>query len=173
MYVLLFFLKKKLFFEVREDIFTQSEIKIQIFFPYYFSFKTTISWTDKSCENHFHEFCCLVKNPKKKLVPEKKNEICVRTKTKYTKIRVPSFGPNEKPGTVKNVFIHFVRSDTANVLFIERKNNIGKAGLKVILNCGQSCWPAKQVIAWPRLIFDQSKCWNIAIKFYYKTLIYY
>ena len=34
----------------------------------------------------------------------------------------PSFGPNEKPETVKNVFIHiFVCSDTANILFIERK----------------------------------------------------
>lgn len=35
---------------------------------------------------------------------------------------VPSFGPNEKLETVKNVFIHIsVRSDTANILFIERK----------------------------------------------------
>ena len=35
---------------------------------------------------------------------------------------ISSFGPNEKPETVKNVFTHiFVRSDTANILFIERK----------------------------------------------------
>lgn len=66
-------------------------------------------------------FAVWLRIPRKNWFLKKKNEICVRTKTKYTKIRVPSFGPNEKPGTVKNVFIHFVRSDTANILFTERK----------------------------------------------------
>lgn len=70
-----------------EKTFLHSQKLKYIFFfsPISFPLKQLSHELTKSSENNFHEFCCLVKNPKKKLVPEKKNEICVRTKTKYTK----------------------------------------------------------------------------------------
>lgn len=74
--------QEKTFYEVREDIFTQSEIKIHIFFPISFPLKQLSHELTKSCENHFHEFCCLVKNPKKKLVPEKKKGNLCQNKNK-------------------------------------------------------------------------------------------
>ena len=85
MYVLLFFLKKNLFMRSKKTFLHSLKLKYIFFFPISFPLKQLSHELTKSCENHFHEFCCLVKNPKKKLVPEKKYEICVRTKTKYTK----------------------------------------------------------------------------------------
>ena len=98
------------------------KLKYIFFLPISFPLKQLSHELTKCCENHFHEFCCLVKNPKKKLVPEKKKMKSVSQQKQSTPKIVPSFGPNEKLATVKNVFIHiFVRSDTANILFIERK----------------------------------------------------
>lgn len=93
------------------------KLKYIFFFPISFPLKQLSHELTKSCENHFHEFCCLVKNPKKKLVPEKKMKSVSEQKQSTPKI-APSFGPNEKPETVKIVVIHiFVCSDNTNVLF--------------------------------------------------------
>ena len=122
MFVLLFFLKKNLFMRSEKTFLHSLKLKYIFFLPISFPLKQLSHELTKCCENHFHEFCCLVKNPKKKLVPEKKKMKSVSQQKQSTPKIVPSFGPNEKLATVKNVFIHiFVRSDTANILFIERK----------------------------------------------------
>lgn len=83
-------------------------------------------------------FAVWLRIPRKNWFLKKKMKSVSEQKQSTPKV-APSFGPNEKPETVKIVVIHiFVCSDTTNVLFIEKKN-IGKAGLKVILNCGQLC----------------------------------
>ena len=119
-------------------------------------------------------FAVWLRIPRKNWFLKKKKMKSVSEQKQSTPKIAPSFGPNEKPELLKMMLftLIFCMQWYYNVLFIEKKN-IGKAGLKVILNCVQLRWPAKQIIAWPRLISDQSKCWNIAIKFYYKTLIYY
>lgn len=66
-------------------------------------------------------FAVWLRIPRKNWFLKKKMKSVSQQKQSTPKI-VPSFGPNEKLETVKNVFIHiFVRSDTANILFIERK----------------------------------------------------
>lgn len=65
-------------------------------------------------------FAVWLRIPRKNWFLEEKMKSVSERKQSTPKI-VPSFGPHEKPQTVKNVFIHFVCSHTANVLFIERK----------------------------------------------------
>ena len=117
-------------------------------------------------------FAVWLRIPRKNWFLKKKKMKSVSEQKQSTPKIAPSFGPNEKPELLKMMLFTFLYAVILQRI-IYWKKNIGKAGLKVILNCVQLRWPAKQIIAWPRLISDQSKCWNIAIKFYYKTLIYY
>ena len=117
-------------------------------------------------------FAVWLRIPRKNWFLKKKKMKSVSEQKQSTPKIAPSFGPNEKPELLKMMLFTFLYAVILQRI-IYWKKNIGKAGLKVILNCVQLRWLAKQIIAWPRLISDQSKCWNIAIKFYYKTLIYY
>lgn len=66
-------------------------------------------------------FAVWLRIPRKNWFLKKKMKSVSEQKQSTPKI-APSFGPNEKPETVKIVVIHiFVCSDTTNVLFIEKK----------------------------------------------------